>query len=53
MPAPKIPPKGASQVQRGEGVADPRYRMAEIEELKAIAQASGFGTLAYVDVGRA
>jgi hypothetical protein len=47
MPVPKIPPKGSRPIRRGEGVADPHYLLAEIEELKVIAEKGGFGTLAY------
>jgi hypothetical protein len=47
MPVPKIPPKGSRPIRRGEGVADPRYLLAEIEELKVIAEKGGLGTLAY------
>jgi hypothetical protein len=47
MPVPKIPPKGSRPIRRGEGVADPRYLLAKIEELKVIAEKGGFRTLAY------
>jgi hypothetical protein len=47
MPVPKIP-LNAWEVRHGEGVADPRYLLREIEELKAIADKGGFGTLAYL-----
>lgn len=47
MPLPKIPPNGSRPIRRGEGVADPRYLLAEIEELKVMAERGGFGTLAY------
>ena len=47
MPVPKIPLPGTPRIKPGEGVAAPRYLLGEIEELKAIAQAAGLGTLAY------
>jgi hypothetical protein len=47
MPVPKIPPEGSRPIRRGEGVADPRYFLPEIEELKVIAEKGGLGTLAY------
>jgi hypothetical protein len=48
MPVPKIPLNAAGEVRHGEGVADPRYLLREIEELKAIADKGGLGTLAYL-----
>jgi hypothetical protein len=48
MTLPKIPLNGAGEIRHGEGVADPRYLLREIEELKAIADKGGFGTLAYL-----
>ena len=48
MPVPKIPPKSAPAIRRREGVAGPRYLLAEIEELKTIADKGGLGTLAYL-----
>jgi hypothetical protein len=48
MRLPKIPLNAAGEVRRGEGVADPRYLLREIEELRAIADKGGFGTLAYL-----
>lgn len=50
MPVPKIPPKGSRPIRRGEGVADPRYLLAEIEELAAIAKQRDLGTLAVLEV---
>jgi hypothetical protein len=48
MPVPKIPLNGAGDIRHGEGVADPRYLLREIEELKTIADKGGLGTLAYL-----
>jgi hypothetical protein len=48
MPVPKIPLNAASEVRHGEGIADPRYLLREIEELKGIAARGGHGTLAYL-----
>jgi hypothetical protein len=41
VPAPDAP-------QHWEGVADPSYLLAEISELRGIAQQAGMGTLAYL-----
>jgi hypothetical protein len=43
---PRIRPTGAPQ--HWEGVADPSYLLAEINELRLIAQKAGMGTLAYM-----
>jgi hypothetical protein len=48
MSVPKIPLNAAGAIRHGEGVADPRYLRREIDELKAIADKGGFGTLAYL-----
>jgi hypothetical protein len=48
MPVPKIPLNAAGAIRHGEGVADPRYLLREIEELKAIADKGGLGTLTYL-----
>jgi hypothetical protein len=48
MPVPKVPLNAAGEVRHGEGIADPRYLLREIEELKAIADKGGHGTLAYL-----
>jgi hypothetical protein len=45
---PKIPLNADGEVRRGEGIGDPRYLLREIEELNAIADKGGFGTLAYL-----
>jgi hypothetical protein len=34
-------------IRPGEGVADPRYLLAEVTELRDIAERAGLGTLAY------
>jgi hypothetical protein len=48
MAVPKIPLNAAGEVRYGEGIADPRYLLREIEELQAIAGKCGLGTLAYL-----
>lgn len=40
------PPKLPTDLRAGEGVADPRYLLAEITELRDIADRAGLGTLA-------
>ena len=41
-------PKPATELPGWEGVGDPGYLLAEIEELRSIAQRSGLGTLAHL-----
>jgi hypothetical protein len=53
MPVPKILLNAGGAIRHGEGVADPRYLLREIEELRAIADKGGFGTLAYLLEGAA
>jgi hypothetical protein len=43
---PRVPAPGAPQ--HWEGVADPSYLLAEVSELRGIAQQAGMGTLAYL-----
>ena len=45
MSAPKGP-KLPTNIRPGEGVADPHYLLAEITELRNIADQAGLGTLA-------
>jgi hypothetical protein len=40
-------PKLPTDIRPGEGVADPRYLMAEVSELRDIADRAGLGSLAY------
>jgi hypothetical protein len=48
-PPPLLAPTAASlTVHSGEGVADPRYLLAEVTELRDIADRGGLGTLAYI-----
>jgi hypothetical protein len=41
--APKLP----TLIRAGEGVADPRYLLGEVTELRDIADQAGLGPLAY------
>jgi hypothetical protein len=49
VPAMSTPerPKLPTNIRPGEGVADPRYLLAEVTELRDIAGQAGLGTLAY------
>jgi hypothetical protein len=40
--------KTATELPHWEGVGDPGYLLAEIEEMRSIAQCSGLGTLAHL-----
>ena len=39
---------GPEKLRPYVGIADPRYLLAEIQELRDIAEAAGFGTLPYL-----
>ena len=40
--------KDAAASRPFDGIGDPRYLLAEIQELRDIAEAAGFGTLPYL-----
>ena len=47
MTTPERSPKLPTDIRAGRGVADPRYLLAEVTELRDIADQAGLGTLAY------
>jgi hypothetical protein len=47
MTTPERSPKLPTDIRAGQGVADPRYLLAEVTELRDIADKAGLGTLAY------
>jgi hypothetical protein len=47
MTTPERFPKLPTDIRAGQGVADPRYLLTEVTELRDIADQAGLGTLAY------
>jgi len=45
--SPRKPPKLPTEIRAGEGVADPRYLLEEVTELRDITEKAGLGTLTY------